>query len=86
MKKLLKSEDCGSREQCMGPTNVAEKSNITAKKKKKRKTQTLGAQTHNPNAASLWCTFSTITLLCPTAVSWREMDQCIMKKKEYHFT
>ena len=59
---------------------------LRLKKKKKRKTQTLGAQTRNPNAASLWCTFSTITLLCPTAVSWCEMDQCIMKKKEYHFT
>jgi len=40
---LLKGEVCGSREQCTGPTGVAEKSNITAKKKK-REMQTLDAQ------------------------------------------
>ena len=37
MKKLLKSKIYGSREQCMRPIGVAEKSNITAKKKNKTK-------------------------------------------------
>ena len=53
MKKLLKSEVCGSREQCMGPTNVAEKSNITAKKKEEEE----NADTGCANAQSKRCLF-----------------------------
>ena len=52
MKKLLKSEVCGSREQCMGPTNVAEKSNITAKKKEEE-----NADAGCANAQSKCCLF-----------------------------
>ena len=56
MKKLVKSEIYRSREQYMGPIDVAEKllkSQILRlkKKKKKRETQTLDAQTRNPNTA-----------------------------------
>ena len=48
MKKLLKSEVCGSREQCMGPTNVAEKSNITAKKKEEEENADAGCANAQP--------------------------------------
>ena len=51
MKKFMKSEVYGFHEQCMRPTGVAKKSNIAAKKEKKRETQMLDVQTRNPNAA-----------------------------------
>ena len=35
MKKLLKSEVCGSYKQCMGPTDMTEKSKMVAKKNKR---------------------------------------------------
>ena len=53
MKKLLKSEVCGSRKQCMGPTDVAEKSNITAKKKEEEENADAGCA----NAQSKRCLF-----------------------------
>ena len=51
MKKLLKSEVCGSHKQCTGSTSVAEKSNITAKKKKKK----VNADAGRANAQSKRC-------------------------------
>ena len=53
VKKLLKSEVCGSREQYTGSTGVAEKSNIMAKKKKKRKER--NANVGRANARSKCC-------------------------------
>ena len=36
MKKWIKSEVCGTREQCMGALFTGEKSNVAAKKKRER--------------------------------------------------